>query len=109
MAIYELTICVISSNAALHTALRGKVPTKVDARIWAKDYEVNEGAVEDIPYTYISVRFNNSVDRAAVIDQINALADFGADCEVGSYIDTHKCYHDEGLPCDAPVRIWEKV
>ena len=30
-------------------------------------------------------------------------------CEDGSFVREHKCYHDEGLPCDAPVRIWEKV
>lgn len=110
MALYETNILAISSNPEVHTDLRDKIPAKLDARVWADDYRIVSGIYLDsgIPYTYVSVRFNASADRTTILNQINALTEFKTDCEIGSYIKKHKCFHDEGGDCNPPVVIWRK-
>ena len=110
MAIYELNIFAISNNTDLHTVLQSKIPVKLDARMWADDYTINTGTDDaGVPTTFISIRFNDSADRTVIANQINTLAGFKADCEVGSYVKKHKCFHDEGLACNPAVTLWEKV
>lgn len=110
MAVYELQVYAISSNADLHTVLRSKIPAKLDARMWADDYTVITGNDFDsgVPTTRVSVRFNAEADRTTIASQIDALAGFKVDCEIGSYIKKHLCYHDEGKPCETAVILWEK-
>jgi len=111
MAIFEVNLYAISNNADLHTTLLNKMEgERVSGKVWTDDYSVVSGVDEaGVPTTFCSVRFNDAANRTAVLNWINGLAGFKADCEIGSYVKYHKCFHDEKLPCEAPVTLWEKT
>jgi hypothetical protein len=108
--LYAVDLYAISNNADMLTALKTKVPTKLDNKTWPTHYEVRDvyDDIQEAPAVRIEVRFINKADRTAALNSINALAEFKPDVLLGSFVGKHLCGHDEGLPCSSIVKLWEK-
>ena len=116
MAVYEINIFVTVSpehEADVIDVMDNKLVTLDANKLWLDDYRKTRSIdVEGNKTLNASIRFKNEADRTIIRTwMINKVKESGIlpKLLVGSYIESHNCYHDEGKSCPTPTRYWEKL
>jgi hypothetical protein len=114
---YSLDVQIIHSTASKVQDILDAFPASSDSKVDSDLYEMGAVGDEYNEETGEStgnyqgnamIRYNNSTDRTATLDIINAIQDILDNCEVGSWIRELKCYHDEDPPSPCEVEtLWE--
>ena len=109
---YSLDINIIPGNQGTLDLIRVALPLQSDVGIWPDEYSLNQGLTMEsgIPVLSGCIRFDEGVDRDAALQSVIGVAEIFLQCEVGSYIRLHTCFHDV-IPAKACVEetIYEVV
>mgnify|MGYP001589295623 FL=1 len=108
---HSLDINIISDKQSVLDAIRAALPLQSDSKVWGEEYSLAQilPMGSNIPALVGSIRFNDGVDRDVVLSSIVDVAGIFPQCEVGSCIWLHTCYHDKPLsPCTIEV-IYEVI
>ena len=106
-----LDINIISNKQSVLDAIKAALPLQSDSKVWGEEYSLAQilPMGSNIPALVGSIRFNDGVDRDVVLNSVIDIAGIFPQCEVGSYVRLHTCYHDKPLsPCTIEV-IYEVI
>ena len=112
---YALEFNIICNDQAVLDWIKANFPAKLDGKVWADGYDINEGVVfmgTDKCITGV-IRFNGLADRDNIRDAIKTKvqsSDVKAKLLKGSYINIHACNHDEvgKVTACTSIPIWSK-
>ncbi len=108
---YSLDLHIITNKQDVIDALLTKIPAKLDARVWADEYEAAEGLnTEGNRYVNAKVRFNEDAERTTVWNWMKNKKDEANEFILtGSFIRLHTCYHDSNPPGKCiETNLWRK-
>ena len=108
---HSLDVNIISNKQNTLDALKAALPLSSDPKVWGEEYNLEQVIPmgSDIPALVGHIRFNEDVDRTAALNSVTDVAGIFPQCEVGSYIWLHTCYHDKPLsPCTIEI-IYEVI
>lgn len=98
---YSLGVYIVSNNQGLLDSIKAALPLSSNPALWNEQYalaQTTNMAMDNVLAG--EIRFNADVNRDTALNSILDLTGIFTQCEVGSYIRLHTCFHDEiPKPC----------
>ena len=102
----------VAGNQAIIDAIKTKIPAKLDSKMWAEGYSINQGTDPNgNEVLTIEVRFYDEAHRTTALNWIkNKAGQVAGQLLDGSYVGYHSCDHDETVRtgCSPITKVWEK-
>ena len=108
---HSFDINIISNKQSVLDSIKAALPLQSNPKVWGAEYSLAQVLPmgSDIPALVGSIRFNDGVDRDGALSSITDVAGIFPQCEVGSYIRLHTCFHDKPFSSCTIEVIYEVI
>jgi hypothetical protein len=101
-----LGILIKSNNSVILNAVENMIPQRLDSRLWDSDEYVLDRKIDEngIEFVHVSIFFLDFNERANLRSALGGINGFIHTALPGSFIKETKCWHNELLPNNSPIK-----